>query len=193
MNIPQWVRRNPPPDFLRFFNVPKGKWEAQISKIKDGLPYLTEVALYLNDLKQNLETGKGLLLCGPYRSGKSCLAALAVREAGTHGCHPFWLEAFELVDGWISKDYRYREARTCHLLVIDDLGTEAQEGDKREFPREIVRQVLRYRLEREMAVIVTTNMMPDELRETYGEKLMALLNEYLVPIPVAGMNWTKEA
>lgn len=190
MKLPIWVRRHPTEADLAHANVPRSKWVADPAKVKKGLPYMKPFMDYFNNLQTNLEQGKGLLLHGPYRSGKSCLASIIVKEVAAHRCDPYWLEAFEVSDGWFHKDDRYFKSRSAHLLVVDDLGTEGQ-SERRDFPRESIRALFRFRLERMLPIIATTNMTPDELREKYTDKFVALMREFMTPIEVAGMDWTK--
>jgi DNA replication protein DnaC len=159
-----------------------------LDKIDPKLEYVAAVKAYLDNLEDNLKYGNGLLLHGPYRSGKSCLAAAVVREVAAHKCRAFWIEADELMRGWDKEDHRYRRARNAHLLVIDDLGIEGSAN----YPLEVMGKALRYRLERACATIITTNVVPKKLAAHYGDKMMALMKECLNPVEVRGMDWTPD-
>lgn len=86
MRLPVWKRREPLEADFRNANVPQRKWCVDLDKIDPKLKYLEQVRTYLDNLKHNLIVGDGLLLYGPYRSGKSCLAAAIVREVAAHKC-----------------------------------------------------------------------------------------------------------
>lgn len=189
MKLPCWNPREPHEGDMRYANVPRSKWVADIERIK-GQAYYQAIADYITNLKVNCETGRGLLLYGTYRSGKSCIAAMVVRELARHRCNPYWLESFELVDGWFKNDNRYDMTRTAHLLVIDDLGLEV-EFENNNARKSIINQALRFRLERERATIITTNMTTKKMKETYGEKTMMLLQDFMTPIQIEGINWGK--
>lgn len=190
MILPCWNEREANEADMKFGNVPKSKWNVTLDKIRDK-PYCKTVETYMEHLKDNCERGRGMLLYGTYRSGKSSIGAIILREVARHRCRPYFLEAFELVDGWFAKDHRYDMTRGCHLLVLDDMGMEA-EDPAQSVRRSIIKQAIRFRLERERAIIITTNMSPKQLRETYGDKLMALLSEFLIPLQIDGMSWSKE-
>lgn len=192
MKPPIWVRRPPTEADLRHANVPESKWCADFKGIREGLAYVAEVKDYLANLKANLERGRGLLLYGPYRGGKSCIASIVVKEMAAHRCDPYWIEAFEVVSGWFHEDERYDRIRKAHLLVVDDLGMEAQ-SERRDYGREIICSVFRYRLERQLPIIATTNIEPKDLGTKYGDKFLALVREFMTPIEIAGMDWSKEA
>lgn len=183
-----WKRREPLEADFRNANVPQRKWCVDLDKIDPKLKYLEQVRTYLDNLKHNLIVGDGLLLYGPYRSGKSCLAAAIVREVAAHKCRAYWIEASELMKGWDKEDHRYYRSRNAHLLVIDDLGIEGSAS----YPVEIIGRALRYRLERACATIITTNMPPEKLEKHYGEKMIAMMKECLVRLHVEGMDWTPD-
>lgn len=169
-------------------NVPESKWGASLDSLPDILmvrSYKTRIQDYLSDLKGNIERGRGLMLHGPYRSGKSSIGAIICGEVLARRCSAYWLEAFDLVDGWRWKDERCDGFRTAHMVVLDDMGMEAQSGGV-DWPRALIRESLKFRLERLMPVIVTTNMRPDEIAKVYGGKLMALFDEFMLPVQVSG-------
>jgi DNA replication protein DnaC len=147
--------------------------------------YRDSIQSYISALKENIEKGCGLILHGPYRSGKSSIGAIICGEALSHRCSAYWLEAFDLVDGWRWKDERCDGFRTTNVAVLDDMGMEAQSGGV-DWPRALVRESLKFRLERLMPVIVTTNMRPDEIEKVYGGKLMALFDEFMLPVQISG-------
>lgn len=188
MILPVWIRRDPNVAMLEVANVPQRKWQADLGKVPGEPRYVHEVRAYMGRLKEALEAGDGLLLWGPYRSGKSSLAACVVREVAAHRCRPYWLEAFALVDGWLAgeDDPRRCLVQDAHLLVVDDLGTEGSAPIR----KEIVETALRLRLERGGAVVITTNMAPTQLEAHYGPKFVALLMECVRPVEVAGANWS---
>lgn len=194
MRLPFWKKQEIDPELLRLYNVPKSKWTVSLDRVPGDLEHREPVVQYLKNLKENLETGRGLLFCGVYGTGKSSLAAIIVRAVAEHGCDPYWLEAFELATSWRPKnqqsDRRYIESRRSHLLVVDDLGMEDDRAANHEsYERLLVRQALRYRLEREGATIITTNLTLERLEAMHGDKLIALLKRHLTPVMIEGMDW----
>lgn len=174
---------------MRVANVPERKWGASLDKVPGNRKYVQDVRAYLGRLKEALVAGDGLLLWGPYRSGKSSLATCVLREVAAHRCRPYWLESFALVDGWLAgeDDLRRQMVERSHLLVVDDLGMEGAAPIR----KEILDAALRMRLERGGATVVTTNMSPEQMLGYYGEKLVALLKECLRPVSVEGVDWTE--
>lgn len=189
MQLPAWNQRKVNDDLMRVANVPMRKWKVSLDQIPGEPEYLAPVRAYLENLQQNLVVGDGLLLYGPYRSGKSSIAACVVREVIAHRCRAYWLLASELADGWEEQDHRYDFMRNAHFIVLDDLGTEGNY----DFRKDMIRRALRYRLENAGAMIITTNMAPADLKQTYGEKMFALMRECLAPVAVDEIDWSKGA
>ena len=182
MRLPNWNRhtRAPTDELLDVCGVPASKWQVSLDAIAPDAPHLAPVRSYQASLRLNLETGRGLLLHGDYRVGKSSIAACILAEVARHRLRPVWLEAFELVDGWINADDRYDDFRSAPFIVLDDLGTE---GDS-EFRKDVILRALRFRLEREGATVITTNLSPSGLGGRYGPKALALLRDYLAVVLV---------
>lgn len=184
MRVETWKKSEAPEDdpfrkkLLAVANVPQRKWEADIDRADPAAA--EEVGAYIADLKANLESGDGLLLWGHYRVGKSCLAACVVREAAAHRARAYWLDGSDLADCWRERDGYFVQARSAHLLVVDDIGVEGAV----DFRREMIGRALRYRLERGMATVLTTNMAPPELKKHYGGKIFALMREVLKVVEV---------
>jgi DNA replication protein DnaC len=195
MILAQWIRREFKPSILGYYNIPQHLWGVSLDGI-GNFPYreaVREILTNLPKLKSDLEEGKGWLLHGPTRSGKSAIAAMICREVVFHGNRPLWFSAPMLVKRWLSNDDVCNDILKRHLLVVDDLGTEAR-TDRSDTARAIVCQIIRERLNYARPVIITTNLTLEQLGEErwYGDKFVELLRGYVTPIEVAGMDWNDE-
>lgn len=177
---------------LRAAHIPERKREVSLAAIPDGLPYKRFIVKYITDLEQNVRDGIGLILWGPYRSGKSSIACLIAKEVMSHYASAFYIESPLLMDGWLEKDGATDPAKRrilrSHLLVLDDAG---QEHGK-EYTKAIVDFVIRYRAERQGATILTTNMNPGELEKEYSKKFMTIAQTCMFPIHVEGKDWGED-
>ena len=184
MNLETWKKSDAPEDdpfrkrLLRVANVPQRKWEADLDRADPAAA--KAVRAYMDGLKENIETGDGLLLWGKYRVGKSCLAACVAREAAAHRARVYWLDGADLADSWMQRDEYFVQSRSAQLLIVDDVGVEGGV----EFRKEMMGRALRYRLERGMATVLTTNMAPPAFKQHYGGKITALLQEVVKLIEV---------
>lgn len=120
-----------------------------------------------------------LLMSGPTESGKSSAAALVVLRAiakGREADAPLWRgirwyganELMRHAREWslgAGECPEVRQASTCGLLILDDLGNE-QEWQTTTF------DLLQARYERGLPNIVTTGLRPAQLIERYGDAVL---------------------
>lgn len=66
------------------------------------------------------------------------------------------------------------------LLILDDLGAEKTS----DWTKEILFSIIDFRYNEELPLIVTTNCVPEELREKAGDRIFDRLREMCVLIPV---------
>ncbi len=120
-------------------------------------------------------SGPVLTLAGPPGCGKSVAAGQGVMLwlTGRHpwagfrsGRGPKWIRAESLgsIPSWQEVDESIAKAG---LLVIDDVGIEAQRDDS----AARVRSLLVYRHDDERPTIITTNLQWNHLRERYGSQV----------------------
>jgi len=150
------------------------------------------VQTYLHDLREMLEAGKGLLLWGEFRSGKTSLAVVIMRETVRWGATTMLLKAPE----WTAvtpapvmfDESQTLEARAFEvdLLVLDDLGLEHDSP----WAKTRIEQLVRNRVEQKRSLVVTTNLAPQKLTERYGEGLVSVFKEVAYPVRVYG-DWGK--
>lgn len=187
MKVRAWKRRTVRPSDWRAANVPEGKWDARLDLIPPHLPFVAKIKQYLDDLRKNVEGGRGLVLWGPYRGGKSCIASCLIGESMSWRLNAYWIFSFDVADAWIAKGgWRKSEIRGTDFLVLDDFGMESQDPVRGEFPREKIKNLLRVRLEGARPTILTTNLSPASVEKIYGEKTWALLQEKMTFVLVSG-------
>lgn len=186
-----WDRTQEPSDAdRRHANIPNRSWGGSLSKIDDRFPYKVVIGKYLDGLEANLKDGIGLLLWGPYRSGKSSIAGMIAHASIRHFASVYFVEAALLIDGWLGKSDASLKSRMLgvHLLIIDDVG---QEHGK-EYTRAMMDFVVRYRAEHRRATILTTNLTMAQLEKEYGEKFIAIAKTCLYPVQIEGKDWGKD-
>jgi DNA replication protein DnaC len=162
---------------------------------------------YIDNLKAMKDEGKGITFVGPNGVGKTHLACAMMAAAGDAGYRiecielssyvDMYMESFRLnarinkfgydEDGQqsyqLDERLRYVERRS-QFLLLDDLGreTESRSG----WSNHQVFNLLRYRHNRNMSTIVTTNLSFPELDEQYTPGLSSFLREATALIVMEG-------
>jgi len=137
-----------------------------------------------------LGEGYGFLFGGPYRSGKSSLAAVFALDAIRRCEKVLWVTAREIPTIMFREDEEgYDLLHRADLLVLDDLGSEAYRilGAAGAALEGAVRNIY----DRERSILVTTNLSPGQLKDTYPESLTSVLERMTAAKPVENDQWPR--
>ena len=126
------------------------------------------------------------MLCGLYGNGKSTLVKalqqlvnyLDIKDENDGMRWGFRiLDAKEIA--WMCREERkaWNELRHVKMLAIDDLGTEPVEVMDYGNRQNPVIDLLYKRYDNQLTTIITTNLRPKEISETYGERIADRLRE----------------
>jgi len=136
------------------------------------------VRRYVRDIEQNLDAGRGLWLMGDVGTGKTTLAMIvskAALDAGRSVAIYSLPRLLNLIRGAIETEagmVGFLERLTAvDLLHIDDLGVE----NTTEWVLEQLYSIVNTRYEDERAMIVTTNLMYEDLVQQLGERTVSRL------------------
>jgi DNA replication protein DnaC len=109
-----------------------------------------------------------LVILGPYGTGKTHLAAAIANYRMDHGDPPLFVVVPDLLDhlratfspnSTVSLDRRFEKVRTAHLLIMDDLGTQATSP----WVKEKLYQLFNYRYNAELPTVITSAESLDEM------------------------------
>ena len=137
---------------------------------------------YYNRLGGNLDAGRGLWLDGESGTGKSAAAALLAKRASDLGRSVLFCEVPELLntlrrtyadETFIDDDALYRTVAEVDLLVLDDLGAPRVN----DWVLEQLFIFINARYKSERAVVVTTDLPPDNLARQIGSRTVRRLRE----------------
>lgn len=150
----------------------------------------SQVKSYAQNLRENVEAGRGLLLKGSVGTMKTTLAVAVLQEQIARGGSGYFVTMSGLLDSiftlkaispgeWARFEQRLRETP---LLVLDDLGAEHSEG----WVQTKVDAIIAERYNRCRPVIVTTNLTAGQLRGVYAERVIDRLRSTLQVVNFSG-------
>lgn len=155
-------------DFSRF----SGEDLEKIKKIVN----IAEV--YINKF-ENLKI-KNMLICGAVGVGKTYLSKIIAKEVFNKNNSVLFISAFSLCNNFSQVEFKAQEKAKyldylshIDLLVIDDLG--AQNINK--FSLQDLLALINERIENKKNTLITTNLTPVDLKNTFGERLFSRLND----------------
>ena len=134
--------------------------------------------------ERDVDDGACLVLSGPTGTGKSWAAAAVVLEQG--GEFSFWPQSCARLLTPEHRDDELKRLRCRHVIVLDDFGLEySKEGG---FLEALVDEVIWYREGNECPTIITTNLTPKVMRNTWSARIVDRLrgkwaSVYAVPGP----------
>ena len=150
-------------------------------------PAFSSAKKYADDFKVFQKTNTGLIMFGPFGTGKTYLAACVANALIDKGytCKLITLEdaVHELMDS-DEKSYYLSLIVDVDLLILDDLGAEFQS----DFMRAKVFEIINKRYIKRAPLIVTTNMTKNKILQPKEDlrRVMSRLWEMCLPINVDG-------
>ena len=157
---------------------------------------VSEIREYCHDIDAQLAEGNGIWLHGGAGTGKTSLAMLISKTALEAG-HSVAIYSMPRLLARIRRTYDvdsgeegylpfFDRLTSVDLLHIDDLGSEK----RTDWVLEQLYAIVDRRYEEQRAMVVTTNMETDELKEQIGERTVSrLLQMCDMEKPVFGDDW----
>jgi DNA replication protein DnaC len=157
-----------------------------------------EVRRYVSNLEANLDAGRGLWFMGDVGTGKTTLAMLVCKAALDAG-RSVAIYSLPRLLAEIRTTFEERSDRSyvdlldrlaaVDLLHVDDLGAEKTSA----WVLEQLYSIVNRRYEDERAIMVTTNLRPEELADQITERTVSRLIELCGdPLPLFGPDARRE-
>ena len=135
--------------------------------------------------------GKGIMFIGSVGTGKTHLAAAVANYIISEFAIPVRfitaIELFGMLRNFENNGNAVEEFKNIPLLVIDDLGKEKIT----EWNREKLFEIVNYRYENYLPIVITTNGAPRELEQTLGEAVFSRLCEVCDGIKMDGKDYRR--
>ena len=143
---------------------------------KENAEAYAVVKEYSNNLKENLDTGKGLILRGPAGTGKTSIAVSLLKEVIALGKSCMMISMPNLLDTMLSlskgdsvafMNYE-QKLRSIPLLLLDDFGAEYS---KSEWVSAKVESIIIDRYNRMKPIVLTTNYSETWTKDHYSQRI----------------------
>ena len=151
---------------------------------------------YVDKLEKMLEKGYGLFLCGPNGVGKTYLACAvavrAIRDSYRVKYYTMSKIVRTVVDGWYDDDKKVvvNDIEESDFLVIDDLDKAYQSKTRLEIS--VLDNLFRERLQNNRPMLVTSNRILTQIRETHGEAIYSMFSEHCALCAFLGQDYRKK-
>lgn len=149
--------------------IPKNHWGCTLAQIPETAKHYLNVKEYLDNISENVKSGKGLYFSNQPGRGKSGTAAIVAKCAIAHRFSVLWIESEKTVKYAIEKEpfdedqTIYRRAESCDLLIMDEFFV-----DTKARPCERYMEILlRTRIDAGKSTILTSNVSPTALKTRY--------------------------
>ena len=164
----------------RFQGKTFANYRAESQKQKAALAMCTE---YAHNFRDHYDAGRCLLLLGNVGTGKTHLAAAIaeylITEKGAAAVYRTLYSLMQYIKGSYDKHAEYTEAKayenliTPHLLIIDEIGA----TKTTEFEQAALFNIINGRYEEQLPTVIISNLMPNELAGSLGERCVDRLRE----------------
>lgn len=164
--------------FLRA-RIPRNHWECKLSAIPVKASHYEPLSNYIQNIRENIQGGRGLYFSNQPGRGKSGAAAVVAKCALAHRFSVFWVEAQKVIKYKIEQQTEifddnmsvYERAESCDLLVIDEFYVGSNQ--KEDY---YIERLIRTRIDAQKPTIITSNMSETALKQKY-RMLHSVLSE----------------
>lgn len=201
--VPEIPLEDNTPKKLKAANIPKRYQGATFEnlRLKDCPPQVQDMAKkarsYACALHQNVKNGTGLLFFGEVGRMKTTLACCVAREAIKQGRSVYFISMPELLDTMLtmsrnrdnSELKRFeKKIKDTALLILDDFGAEYPQ----DWVLNKVDAIITHRYNEMLPVIITTNLLPTEIRARYVTRVFDRLRSTSILLGTYGDSLRQE-
>jgi DNA replication protein DnaC len=141
----------------------------------------------------------GLVLSGDFGRGKTGLLTPVLRHHVEQGRTGLWVEVYDFIaevqrgysDG--QSNARMDAAQRADIILLDDLGDKARGKEETDDRRRIVYQLINYRHNHKLPMLITTNLTGKEMAVQFGARTFERIVESCAWVSMSGKNLRLEA
>jgi len=200
LSLPKGLRERKRIASLIRANIPQEFWHLDFRSFKGDPEAKRLVQFYCKRIDRAFEGGFGYLLTGPNGVGKMTLIALTLMKAIRKGYTAFYI-SLPAIFRLIYRAYEYPELlgelddilQNTQFLAIGELGKDYHRRGSEGHAISEFDSIFRYRRGALLPTLMDTNMIEDELEDTYGESIISLFRSRLKIIRVTGKDYRARA
>lgn len=180
------------PHDMKRMRIGKRYWTCRHELIPDDFKYGRVIRRFLDDLKENVEAGYGILFYGDFASGKTAAATIIAKATVAYGGTALFIPVPTLTDTKIGKvmfddeETMWERIMSVDVLILDEIGAEHGKDWG------LLERIVRERHNECKSTIGTTNQKLDAFTQLYTLSFMTVLSAAMFPVHVTGMNWREE-
>lgn len=170
---------------LDYYRSVKGAYDLMKFNFETLKTYAENFSVGASDQKPS----PSLTLIGGTGLGKTHLSTAVAKTVIDHGYDVVYVSAIDLFAEFDDDRFRSRTTETdidryfdCDLLILDDLGTEVQT----KLTVSNLYRLMNERINRLLPTIISTNLDPIKLKETYGDRIASRLCGEFRPLIFSG-------
>ena len=136
----------------------------------------------------------GLVLSGSFGMGKTGLLTPVLRHWLDRGRSALWCEVYDFIDaiqgGYSTgnSDAKLEAAQSADIILLDDLGDASRGGMETDDRRRIIYQLINYRHNHDLPMLITTNLNGQQLADQFGGRTVERVIESCAWVKMEGQN-----
>lgn len=174
-------------------NIPQEFWHLTLRQFKGDRKAASLTQIYCDKMDEAYKKGIGFLFTGSNGVGKTTLLTIILKKALRKGYSAFYMSISE-VFARIYRTFEYPallpELHTIlqdtQFLVIGELGKDFHRESSQDYAISEFDSIFRYRRGRNLPTLMDTNLVEEELEDTYGESLISLFRSRTKIVEVKG-------
>lgn len=142
-------------------------------------------------IQNDFPSGRNMILMGPTGSGKTSIAYAVAREMFLSGYKTKIWQTAELLEKIRPSDTQkvvFESAKTCQLLVLDDLGVEKDS----EWTEERIFLILDYRWQWNLPTIISTNLSEEQFSVRISDRIYSRIHDGAKVLVIQGKDYRAE-